>query len=354
MYAYTRGKPSYMNCRTLTGLIDYIRRNMMISLLFTLIAVVSVVSILSTIYFNRTNSESLHEYLENTVSDSLKFAQIGYSTTLWNIDLRSINKLNEAILHNQMLVAVNIFSDGVFLCGLKKESSAGKEEFMNLMRPHEIDPADSYTKKVSGDIYYNDETIGAVEIFYTERLILDAISRGAHRIIATFVVIALVIIVTVFINLNRKAIRPILDLAHVSREIAGSSNYSIRVENSGNDEIGVLYDGFNNMLDQIEKRETERRQAEKDLEYARNLLNNVVNSMPSVLISTDTLGRITHWNSSAVYHIGITCDEAIGKELWDTAPMFQRYRDDYTTVIETQVPVSPHLRRTPGRCYPHG
>ncbi|HOO45246.1 MAG TPA: ATP-binding protein [Deltaproteobacteria bacterium] len=334
-----------MNCRLLTGFIESIRRNMMISLLLTLIAVVSVVSVLSTVYFNKTNSKSLHEYLENTVTNSLKFAQIGYSTTLWNIDLRSINKLNEAILHNQMLVAVNIISDGAFLCGLKKESAGGKENFQNLISPYEIDPADRHTRKVSGDIYYNNEMIGAVEIFYTENLVMDAISQGSRRIIATFVIIAVVIIVTVFFNLNKKALRPILNLAHVSQEIAGSSNYSIRVEKSSNDEIGVLYDGFNNMLDQIEKRESERRKAEKELEYARNLLNNVVNSMPSVLISTDAQGKITHWNNSAIYHIGITCAEAVGRELWDIAPMFQRYRDDYNAVIRTQMPME-HYRET--------
>ncbi|MBN2297459.1 MAG: response regulator [Deltaproteobacteria bacterium] len=327
-----------MNCRLVSGIIDSIRKSMMVSLLLTLIAVVSIVSVVSTIYFNKSYSENLNDYLENTVTNSLKFAQIGYSTTLWNIDLRSINKLNEAVLHNQMLVAVNIISDGVFLCGLKKHTVEGKQEYLNLLSPYEIDSADPYTMKVRGDIYYNDEMIGAVEIFYTKELVLNAISQGSRRIIATFIIIALLIIVTVFFSLNKKAIRPILNLAHVSQEIAKSSNYSIRVEKSSKEEIGVLYDGFNNMLDQIQKRELERKKAEKELEYAKNLLNNVVNSMPSILISTDAQGNITHWNNSAIYHTGITYTDAIGKPLWKTAPMFQRYKVDYDTVIKTQMP----------------
>ncbi|HHO74843.1 MAG TPA: response regulator [Deltaproteobacteria bacterium] len=249
-----------------------------------------------------------------------------------------MRQLNEAVLHNQMLVAVNVFSDGIFLCGMEKRSLSKEPTYHILVSPYEIASSDRYTGKGSGEIFHNKEVIGLVELFYTEKVILDEISENSRRIITTFIIIAFLIILTVFFNLNKSAIQPILNLARVSQEIAQSRNYSIRVEPRGKDETGILYDGFNSMLDQIQKREMEREKAEKELEQARILLDNVVNSMPSVLIAADSEAIITHWNNAAADYIGITHAEAIGKPLWQTAPMLQRYKNDYERVIKTKVP----------------
>jgi len=56
---------------------------------------------------------------------------------------------------------------------------------------------------------------------------------------------------------------PILNLATVTREISDKGDYSLRVKKKGEDEIGLLYDEFNDMLEQIQLREIERDKAEK-------------------------------------------------------------------------------------------
>jgi len=56
---------------------------------------------------------------------------------------------------------------------------------------------------------------------------------------------------------------PILNLAAVSKGISEKQDYSVRVQSKGTDEIGVLYDEFNHMLEQIQLRELERDKAEK-------------------------------------------------------------------------------------------
>lgn len=56
--------------------------------------------------------------------------------------------------------------------------------------------------------------------------------------------------------------RPILALAATASAISKNADYTIRVNRRGNDEIGVLYDGFNNMLDEILQREKALRKSE--------------------------------------------------------------------------------------------
>ena len=48
---------------------------------------------------------------------------------------------------------------------------------------------------------------------------------------------------------------PILELAQISKKVSDSQDYSLRARKSGNDELGDLIDGFNNMLLQIQLRD---------------------------------------------------------------------------------------------------
>ena len=60
---------------------------------------------------------------------------------------------------------------------------------------------------------------------------------------------------------------PILSLASVARKIsAQEADYSLRVEKQGEDEIGELYDGFNAMLEQIQRRQEELERSNRDLD----------------------------------------------------------------------------------------
>jgi two-component system, sensor histidine kinase len=59
---------------------------------------------------------------------------------------------------------------------------------------------------------------------------------------------------------------PILDLAETMKKVSGEKNYSVRATKSSNDEIGVLVEGFNEMLTQIEVRDGRLKQHRERLE----------------------------------------------------------------------------------------
>jgi signal transduction histidine kinase len=67
---------------------------------------------------------------------------------------------------------------------------------------------------------------------------------------------------------------PINRLATAMEVISESSDYSVRLKTDLEDEIGILYDGFNSMLDKISQREEERDQAEEALRNAHSEIEN--------------------------------------------------------------------------------
>ena len=86
-----------------------------------------------------------------------------------------------------------------------------------------------------------------------------------------FVVILLSIAIAfVLISRLQKIItKPLSEMANVMRTISREKNYSVRVDIQSQDEVGILEEGFNDMLSQIQNRDTE-------LELHRNNLKNLV------------------------------------------------------------------------------
>ncbi len=83
-------------------------------------------------------------------------------------------------------------------------------------------------------------------------LIVAAVSLGAFAMAA---------------RLQRPISTPILELAWTAKMVTSSRDYSIRAGKRSEDEVGVLIDGFNQMLEQIQNRDTELRQAGEELEH---------------------------------------------------------------------------------------
>lgn len=125
--------------------------------------------------------------------------------------------------------------------------------------------------------------------------------------------------------------RPIFNLANTAKAISQTSDYSIRVKEEGEAEIGTLVSGFNEMLSQIEKREKELatnqrhleekiiecglagEKVEKSEESVRTILDNAFDA----IITMNVDGAITNWNQRASIIFGWHANEVIGKKLSD-------------------------------------
>jgi len=85
-------------------------------------------------------------------------------------------------------------------------------------------------------------------------------------------------------------------------------NFGVRAPKYAEDEVGLLVDGFNEMLREIEFAEAALRAAHTESEL-------FINSVPSILIGTDTPGTVTRWNFAAATVFGLSADAVLGQPL---------------------------------------
>ncbi len=75
-----------------------------------------------------------------------------------------------------------------------------------------------------------------------------------------------------------------------------------------------------------------QKNAEKEIVRMRNYLNNIIESMPSMLVTLDADSYVTQWNSAAYRLTGISSADAIGRKIYDIVPFFSKYSEqvDFT------------------------
>jgi PAS domain S-box-containing protein len=121
--------------------------------------------------------------------------------------------------------------------------------------------------------------------------------------------------------------RPILKLADVSKRISEKQDYSVRVERKGTDEIGVLFDEFNRMLEQIQLREIERDKAEKKYrKIFENAVHGIFQLSPQgrVLTANPAFARILGYDSPAEV---LQCLTNVGEQLFVDSEKANEARD---------------------------
>ncbi len=135
-----------------------------------------------------------------------------------------------------------------------------------------IPPAGFYGELVSADyaevfrpVILGNETVGGIAIRSDLR---ERETRlWSHLQIVLFVLaISLLVAFAVAAMLQKLVTRPILSLAHLAKRVSEEHDYMLRGEKESGDEIGVLVDGFNDMLSQIEARESALTKTQADLQ----------------------------------------------------------------------------------------
>ncbi|GFM37872.1 PAS domain-containing sensor histidine kinase [Desulfovibrio psychrotolerans] len=85
---------------------------------------------------------------------------------------------------------------------------------------------------------------------------------------------------------------------------------------------------------------TQRKQAERELWETKNTLDNILNSMPSTIVSVDKDARITQWNKTAEEVTGIAAAEAYGRPFADVLPRYGFLLSHITESIATGTNIS--------------
>jgi len=82
--------------------------------------------------------------------------------------------------------------------------------------------------------------------------------------------------------------------------------------------------------------------SDKEIKSLQNYLSNIIQSMPSALISIDEKGKVTQWNAAAEKIIGINSMDILGKQLWNAETRMQKFENNFYDVIKMKRPLFFH------------
>ncbi len=149
--------------------------------------------------------------------------------------------------------------------------------------------------------------------------------------------------------LSRIIAYPLLKLTEASQAIGKDGLPATQIPVSGPTETRRLGYVIKQMLEsirngmeelsasntQLEKEVNDHAIAKVELLKLRNHLNSIIDSMPSILVGIDNVGRINLWNASATKATGLAADQARGQMLKFLFPELTNEIDSATKVIKT-------------------
>ena len=98
---------------------------------------------------------------------------------------------------------------------------------------------------------------------------------------------------------------PIQQLAEGTHEVA-QGNWDYKIESSGDDEIGVLVQSFNQMTGDL-------KQITLELERRGKVVQTLLANIAAGVVSVDPAGNITTWNKAAEQMLGVKAEQALAK-----------------------------------------
>ena len=182
----------------------------------------------------------------------------------------------------------------------------------------------TYTKNsffIKEYVTQDNEKIGTVLVRYSSKRLNDT------KLFIFATIIITLLLITIFgylfaIRVQKLISKPIIDLANSMENIDINKEYWIPNYES-KDEIGILYNKFSQMLNTISE-------SSREVKRTKSYLNNIIDSMPSILVGIDVDGTITSINKTAEKRYEIRRQDIIGKNVQD---IFTEYKDIIDNII---------------------
>jgi PAS domain S-box-containing protein len=176
----------------------------------------------------------------------------------------------------------------------------------------------------SQPILFDGEVIGSI---YLESDLRELHARSRRLVMFVLILTAASVVAAFLLALflNYFITRPILDLAAMTKAISKTKSFGIRAAKQAQDELGVLVDGFNEMLGAIEKGDSdlksqvaERIRVEEVLREREAQLQLLLNSTGEAIYGVNCEGECTFINQACLRSLGYAKPEdLLGKRMHD-------------------------------------
>ena len=153
------------------------------------------------------------------------------------------------------------------------------------------------------------EVLGTVYIRSDLRQIVSVLNQYS-TIGVVVLILAAFIAYLLSSGLQRVISVPIIQLAKVTRTISSEKNYSVRAEKRSEDELGDLVEAFNEMVSQIQDRDTALR---SEHDYSTG----IINGTPAIILGITPDGTTTFINLAGERITGYSAEELIDRNWWE-------------------------------------
>ena len=178
-------------------------------------------------------------------------------------------------------------------------------------------------------IQLNGEIIGTIYL-ESDILQLKAHTRSLIATMLGLILVSLAAASALSSRLQRSVSGPILDLAATAQKVSVEKDYAVRASKKSDDEIGFLFDRFNEMLGQIQERDQalqaahaalEGRVLERTRELAKQkaFLNSLIDHNPVSTVVLDSAGAVQMCNPAFESLLRCRQSDILGKRLQDFA-----------------------------------
>jgi two-component system sensor kinase FixL len=179
-------------------------------------------------------------------------------------DAKDAENILQALHVDPSLMSGTVFNDkNEHFAAYYRDRGVAKVTPIEFKKAMVIFNDDSLT--VSSPIVLDDAIIGTICLQSDLNFLHESMKRGI-QIMA--IVISLSLLAVFFVSSRLQAVisKPILSLAKVAKAVSEEKDYSTRAPRHGSDEVGLLIEAFNEMLEQIQRRDAELVNAKGTLE----------------------------------------------------------------------------------------
>ncbi len=143
-------------------------------------------------------------------------------------------------------------------------------------------------------------------------------------IISLFISLIILTIISFFLAQRLQTVisAPILKLTSITRTISTQKNYSVRVKKEGTDEIGLLYDEFNLMLEQLKIQQLERDAADEELKKAEKKYRDIFENATQGIFQSTPTGQLLTVNPAFAQLLGYQSPEEVLSTITDLDDQF--------------------------------
>lgn len=256
-------------------------------------------------------------YREQKVESSNAIAEVvgsnSVSALLFLDNETAQKKLSELSIKPDILNAVIFDKQGDVFASYTKEGADTFQFFPFVKKGKKYEFSGHYLF-ISNNIIKNSEIIGKLSLRIDVNELEEVINKKL-RIAFGLLIIGIILALIIAAFIQKGISTPLSDLVNVMKKVKGSDDYTSRTAIKGKDEISVLSLAFNDMLEQIEKREQNLKERTNELGESEARLRQLVETAPDAVIVIDEEGLITDWNQQAETMFGWKETEVTGKTL---------------------------------------